>query len=141
MWNHLRTVLCCSTLCFGLAATSAHASESRVSNFLFPCTGGNQAVTYTVSGLGNSVTRLIQGAEISLFENNGGLQYIVFGAQGDPNKVLLTLSFKDNHASNQFTGFLQVTTSATGTVQMTINGASNPGFGQIQGTAIVFFFS
>jgi hypothetical protein len=139
MWNRLQTVLCCSALCFGFAATSAHAAESRVANFLFPCTGANQAVTFNVSGLGSSVNRFIQGAEIALFENNGGLQYVVFSAQGDPNKVLLAMSAKDNRASNQynFSTFV-VQTSPIGTVQMNINGACNTGFGQVQGTAIVF---
>jgi hypothetical protein len=139
MLRHLRTVLGVSAFCFGLAATAANASESRNTNFLFTCDGTNKTINFT-SGLGNNVTRLIQGAEISLFENRGGLQYVILRAGSDPNKQLLTLGGVDNSRSNQFTGFLQVLTSATGTVTFSIDGACNGGFGQVQGNVTVWFF-
>jgi hypothetical protein len=151
MWRHRPwTVLASSLVCCGLAVTSVNASESRNTNFLFACDGQNKTVTFTASNLGNNVTRFIQGAEISLFENrsaitNGvellALQYILLRAQGDPTKQLLTLGSREPGARNQFTGFIQVTTSATGTVNFTIDGACNDGFGQIQGNLTIWFFS
>jgi hypothetical protein len=151
MWRHRPwTVLASSLVCCGLAVTSVNASESRNTNFLFACDGQNKTVTFTASNLGNNVTRFIQGAEISLFENrsaitNGvellALQYILLRAQGDPTKQLLTLGSREPGARNQFTGFIQVTTSATGTVNFTIDGACNGGFGQIQGNLTIWFFS
>ena len=93
----------------------------------------------TTGGLGNNVTRLIQGAAVALFQNSGGLQYILMTAN-DANKTLLNMGLGANNASNQFTGFLQVQTSATGTVDITIDGACNPGAGIVQGNAIVWFF-
>jgi hypothetical protein len=140
MRNHLRTALWLSAFCCGLAASSANASESRNTNFLFACDGTNKTLTFTFGALGNSVTRFIQGSEISLFENRGGLQYVLLRAQSDPNKQLLTLGGRDNSRSDQYQGFIQVTTSATGTVIFTIDGACNGGTGQIQGNVTVWFF-
>ena|SRR2546423_5277436 len=140
MSSHLRTALGVSAF-VGLAATAANAAESRNTNFLFTCDGTNKTINFvTTGGLGNSVTRLIQGAEISLFENRGGLQYVILRAQGDPNKQLLTLGGVDNSRSNQFTGFIPFTTSATGTLTLTIDGACNGGFGQVQGNVTVWIF-
>ncbi len=140
MGNRLLILLVLSALCLGFAVSPAEASESRVANFLFTCDGTNKVFPFTVGGLGNSVTRFIQGAEVILFENHGGLQYILLAAAG-PNRQLVSLSSADNRASNQFTGFLQVTTGPTGDVQFAIQGACNPGAGQVQGTATVWFFN
>jgi len=150
MWSRLGTFLASSALSIGVAVTSVNASESRNTNFLFTCDGQNKTITFTASNLGNNANRFIQGAEISLFENQErvvgninllALQYILLRAQGDPNKQLLTLGSRDPSARNQFTGFIQVTTSATGTVNFTIDGACNGGFGQVQGNVTVWFFS
>jgi hypothetical protein len=140
MLRHLRTVLGVSAFCFGLAATSATAAESRVGNFLFTCDGSNKTINFTAANLGNNVTRFVQGADISLFENRGGLQYIILKAQNDPTKTLLTLGFSDNSRSRDYTfSVFPVTTSATGTVTFTIDGACNGGFGQIQGNLVLVF--
>jgi len=140
MNGRLRTLLGMSALCLGFAVGSAQAAESRTSNFSFSCDGTNKHVVFTTTGgLGNSVTRLIQGAAVALFQNSGGLQYILMTAN-DANKTLLNMGIGANNASNQFTGFLPVTTSATGTVDITIDGACNPGAGIVQGNAIVWFF-
>jgi hypothetical protein len=139
MRNHLRTALWLSAFC-GLAVSSANASESRNTNFLFTCDGTNKTISFTASNLGNSVTRFIQGSEISLFENRGGLQYVILRAQGNPTKQLLTLGGRDNSRSDQYEGFIPVTTSATGTLTFTIDGACNGGFGQVQGNVTVWFF-
>jgi hypothetical protein len=141
MLNHLRTVLGVSAFCLGLAAIAASASETRNSNFAFTCDGTNKTVSFTASGLGNNTNRFIQSAEVALFENRGGLQYVIVRAQGDPNKQLVTLAGSDNSRSNQFTGFYQLTTSATGTVTFTVDGACNGGFGQVQGLVTIGFFS
>ena len=142
MLPNLKTILGMSALCVGLAATTANAAETRNGNFLFTCDGTNKTTTFTASGLGNSVNRFIQGAEVTLFENRGGLQYIILRAQADPNKQLLSLGSADNSRSRDynFSTFV-VLTSATGTVTFTIDGACNGGFGQVQGNFSIIFFS
>jgi hypothetical protein len=140
MGNWIWTLVVLVALWVGFAGSPAGAAESRVGSFTIPCDGANHVVTFTTTGgLGNNVTRLIQGAEVTLFENHGGLQFIFLSAVAD-NRLLLSLSPTDNRASNQFTGFLQVQTSSTGTVNFNVSGACNSGFGQVQGVAIVWFF-
>jgi hypothetical protein len=107
MLTHLRTVLGISALCFGLAATAANASETRSSTFLFTCDGTNKTTSFTVSGLGNNTTRFVQSAEVALFENRGGLQYVIVRLNADANKQLVTIAGTDNSRSNQFTGFYE----------------------------------
>jgi hypothetical protein len=142
MWSHLRTVLGVSAFCFGLAATTANAAETRNLNFLFACDGTNKTINFNATALGVSVNRFIQSAEVSLFENRGGLQYVILRALGDPNKQLLTLGFADNRANNLFiSSLVQVATNAAGNVPFTIDGACNGGTGQIQGNVTITFFS
>jgi hypothetical protein len=135
-----RVLVVLVALWVGFAGSPAEASESRVGSFSFPCDGTNQVVTFTTGGLGNNVTRFIQGAEVTLFENHGGLQSIFLSAVAD-NRVLVSLNPPANRASNQFNGFFPVQTSGTGTVNFSVSGACNSGFGQVQGVAIVWFFS
>jgi hypothetical protein len=92
------------------------------------------------TNLGAAATRFIQGAEISLFENRGGLQYIILRAQGNPNVQLLTMGLADNRVFRDFTGFFSVP-NVGGTIQFTIDGACNGGTGQIQGIVTIAFFS
>jgi hypothetical protein len=139
MWNRLRTIL--GMFCFGFAVTSAQALESRNSNFLFPCDGTNKTVNFNAGTLGATVNRFVVGVEISLFENRGGLQYVILRAQGDPTKQLATLGFVDNRASNIFTSFMALATNAAGNIPFTIDGACNGGFGQVQGNVTIWFFS
>ena len=142
MSSHLRTVLGVSAFCFGLAATAANAADTRNANFLFTCDGTNKTITFTAATLGNSTTRFIQSAEVSLFENRGGLQYVILRALGDPNKQLLTLGFADNRANNLFiSSLVPVATNAAGNVNFTIDGACNGGFGQVQGNVTITFFN
>jgi hypothetical protein len=141
MLPNLKTILGMSALCVGLAATTANAAETRNGNFLFTCDGTNKTTTFTFSGLGISVNRFIQGAEVTLFENRGGLQYVILRAQGLPEKQLLSLGSADNSRSRDYTASLFVTpTSPAGTVTFTIDGACNGGFGQVQGNVSVIFF-
>src|SRR5262249_40502675 len=111
----------------------------RITTFAFFCNGLPQVVTFNASSLGTSASRFIQGAEISLFQNPGGLQYIVLNALSDPAKTLLTLSLSDNHASNQFTGFIQAPLSA-GIMPFSLVGSCTGG-GQVQGLVTIWFFS
>ena len=141
MNGRLCTLLGMSALCVTFAMGSAEARESRTANFSFTCDGLNQHVLLTVGGLGASTTRFIEGAAIALFQNSGGLQYIVFTAN-DANKVLLNMGIGLNNQITQYTASLiPVTTTAAGQFTFTIDGACNPGTGQIQGNAIVWFFT
>jgi hypothetical protein len=83
MRSRLQTVLGLAAFCFGFAATSAQALESRNTNFLFMCDGTNKTINFNAGTLGVSITRFVVGVELSLFENRGGLQYVILRAQGD----------------------------------------------------------
>ena len=140
MLGRVRTLLASSAFCLGLAMSSANAAETRSANFLFACDGTNKLVTLTLGSLGVSTTRFIQHAEVILFENNGGLQYIIVNA--DPVKQLASLGKGDVSRTHAFIASLvPVPTTAAGTITITINGACNPGAGQIQGLLTLDFFS
>jgi hypothetical protein len=140
MWKTVRRLVCASTLCAALAAPSAMASESRLVAFAFACDGSPKAINVTFTGLGTASTRFIQGAEISLFENHGGLQYIVVNVVNDPNRMLITMAGpNENHVYRDFTGFFSVPNTG-GNIGGTITGSCQGG-GQIQGFLKVDFFS
>jgi len=139
MWNSLRTLFGCSTLCLGLAVTSANAAESRIQAFQFPCDGQQKAISFAAAQLGNNVARFIQGAEVSLFEAPPGFQFVILSAAG--NTVLVTLGSKETGRSTQFTASLfQTNTNNVGQVFFSIAGACGGG-GQVQGFATIWFFS
>src|SRR5215831_13599440 len=144
MGTRLATILGASAL-LGFTAISANASETRVANFVLACDGSNKTFHFNATNLGTAASRFIQGAEISLFDTSGTLQYLILraapsGSQPDDTRQLLTLGNRSTHESNQFTGFLQVTTSASGTVALTVDGVCTAP-GQIQGLVTVWFFS
>src|SRR5262245_10927225 len=69
MRNSLRTLLCCSTLCAGLAATSANAAETRTTGFSIPCNGVTQQVLFNATGFAAATTRFVQGTEVAITSN------------------------------------------------------------------------
>ncbi len=140
MRNRLRVLLGLSALYVGFAVSPAEAAETRTGNFLITCDGTNKNTFFTVGGLGNSVNRFIQGVEIILFENHGGLQYVLVSA--GVNKQLVALSAADNSRSRDFNfSLFIVTTDASGNVPIFVAGACNPGAGQVQGTVTIIFFN
>ena len=139
MSNRLRIALGWSALWFGLALAPANASESRISFFTFLCNGQSQVVNFNASALGNSITRLVQGAEISLFQNPGGPGFVAMFINADPNRAILTMPVSDNRAANQFTGFFPYLTSPTGNIVIEVQGFCTGG-GTLQGLATVSFF-
>ena len=139
MRNRLRSVLCWSALFLGFALTSANAAESRLFSFSFICDGQFKLVTLNAGGLGVATTRLVQGAEIAIFDNPDSLSFIVLEALTDPNKTLLLLGKGVRQASRDFTGFFQVPTSPAGIIPFTLAGTCTGG-GVIQGLANIGFF-
>jgi len=138
MWNRLWGIVCGSI--FGIALTvTANASESRTTAFVLPCDGQAKQINFTATGLGAAATRFIQSAEISLFQNQGGLQFILLNANLNPNAVIAQMGLTDNHVSNQFTGFYSVPNNL-GVIPFTITGLCSGG-GQIQGFVTIGFFS
>ena len=139
--SRVKKALVMSAVCFGLTLGSANASESRQSNFLIPCNGANQIVNLTFSNLGTASTRFVQSAEITLFENGGGLQFILIGATNAAGftDVFATLGKGDVSRSNQFTGFYSLP-NIGGSINMNVIGACTGG-GQIQGVVVIGFFS
>src|SRR5262249_54861113 len=99
-----------------------------------------QFVNVTLSGLGNSTTRFIQGAEISLFQKDGALRFVVVAANSDPQRILATLSTNDTRVAHDYVfSLVPVPTSASGTMPLLVNGICTGG-GQVQGIALVTFF-
>lgn len=137
MWNRLMLLL---ALAVPLAAIPAHASETRVNIFTIACDGTNKHVDFIASGLNASVTRFIQGVEVTVIDTRGGLLYVVVRALGDEKKQLITTGPGSTSARAEFTGFFQVTTDASGNVPFTIDAACTPG-GSLQGVVTIGFFS
>ena len=143
-----------AALGFAFAVVPGNAiSVSRETTFLFTCDGTNKTININATGFPIGSTQLVAAAEITLFENRGGLQYIILRAQGDPNKQLLSLGSADTRAQIVYSGFvfippgtntnalISTTANAAGNVPLTIDGACNGGFGQVQGTVTVWFAS
>src|SRR5262249_62204379 len=127
MWKTVRRLVCASSLCAAFAATSAMASESRVVAFAFACDGTPKLINLTFTGLGAAATRFVQGAEISLFENHGGLQYIVVNLLSDPTKTMITMGGpNENRAFRDFTGFYSIP-NVNGTIPGTLTGSCQGG--------------
>jgi hypothetical protein len=141
MLSRVQKALVMSAACFGMTLGSANASETRQSNFLIPCDGTNRVVNLSFSNLGTASTRFVQSAEVTLFENNGGLQFILVGATNSAGftDVFATLGKGDVSRSNQFTGFFSLPNTG-GNITMQVIGACNGG-GQIQGLVVIGFFS
>ena len=137
--NALQTVTGVSAMCLALAATSAEAGSSRAANFAFACDGTNKAVTLSLGGFPASSAQFFLGGEIVLFENNGGLQYVTLVGDADTNKSILSLGKADNSARIALPTFFPTTANASGVVTASIAGACNPGFGQVQGHATIYF--
>jgi hypothetical protein len=143
MWTRLPLVVGLSALGFGLAMMPANAATSRVNNFLFACDGTNKTINITASGFPPNSNQFILGGEVTLFENRGGLQYVILRAEGDPQKQIVSLALDENAARGPASGggvvFFQVTANAAGNIRITLDGACNGGFGQIQGIVAIYF--
>jgi hypothetical protein len=147
MSNHLRRALALSALCFGLAAAPANALTSRSTNFLFGCEGLAKHVNLNFGNFGVGSAQEVLGAQIALFDNKtegasgrSAIQYIILRVGGDPQKQLLIMGILQNSAQAlfPFDGY-QVNADAQGQVLITLDGACNGGFQQIQGNVTVFF--
>ena len=143
MRKSLYTLLCGSALCVGMVASSVNASESRTVTFSVPCSGSDQLVNFTATGLGTASTRFIQGAEVALFQFPQGMQYLVLAAAPSSgptdHDTLLLMGQKDSHVSRDYTGFYSIPNNA-GSIAFTIHAACNSG-DQMQGIVKVEFFS
>jgi len=138
MWKPW-TILCLSLLGLGLAALPARAVETRIQSFSLACDGHTKTFAYNATGFAASVSRLMQGADVALSETRGGINFLRFQMGAGATRVLLELGHNQVSARAQMTGFMQVTTSAAGTVPFRVIGSCNGG-GAIQGFATVFFF-
>jgi len=139
MWNPVRTLLCCFTLCAGLAVTSADASETRVFSFHLPCTGDTQVVFLDATSLGPAATRFVQGSEIAIIDNPNALQYLFLRALSGSNSTFLTLGVGQRHAFHDYTGFFSLP-NVSGTVSFGLFGACSGG-GLVTGIVVIQFFS
>ena len=143
MWSRLGALLCWSTLCFALALANANASESRIFYFALPCDGTQKTLDFQITGLAASTSRFIQGAELSTFEDANALLFAYVQVLGTAvNSPLVTLGQANSHASNQFTGFYSVTTTASGIINFALVGACSAATAPfVQGFLLISLFS
>jgi hypothetical protein len=142
MRSRLGALLCWSTLCFALALANANASESHIFYFAISCDGTQKTQNFQITGLAASTNRFIQGAEISTFEDANALQYAIVESVGTAsNNTLVTLGQAHSHASNQFTGFYSVTTSASGILNFRVSGVCSTPAPFVQGFVTISLFS
>lgn len=139
MLNSLPTLLCCSTLCAALAATSASASETRITGFSVPCTGTTQVINFNTTGLGTASSRFVQGTEISITNNPDALRFLFLGANVGSFSTLLTLGVAQRHAFHDYTGFYSLP-NVQGVIPFVLFGACSGG-GTVDGIAVIQFFS
>jgi hypothetical protein len=134
--------MCLSLLALGFTVSPATAAESRIQEFSLGCDGTERTIIFTATGLGNSVTRLVQGAEVSLtgVKSAGRLQRLRIQVAGTPTKTFLTLGSGEVSARNQFTGFFQVTTDATGNAVFEIIAACKSSKKPLEGIVVLSFF-
>ena len=136
--NRLQALVGASAVCLALATTPANAGSSRVTNFQFPCDGSNKQVNLSLPGFAPG-SQFILGGEIILYENNGGLQYVVLIGEANLQKTIVSLGKADNSARIALPTFFQVTADGSGNVIITVAGACNAGAGQVQGRATIYF--
>ena len=140
MWNRpSTTILCASALWLGLAGLPAQAAETRVKDFTLTCDSTIRNIVFTVTGFAASVTRLVQGAAVAVYRPQGGLKFLRLEAAGDPTKTFLVMGLNEVSARVDLTGFIPVSTTASGNVAVQIIAACTGG-GTLQGTAVIYFF-
>lgn len=148
MFRKGRAILGVAAVWLGLTVMPANAVQTRIFNFLFACDGTNKSVPLTATTLPASTTLLIVATELVLFENQGALQYVLVAPNGDRTKQLANMGLPPSarqsgggdHVFNQSPyGLASVTSNAAGNVSIAIDGACNPGFGQVQGTVTMWF--
>ncbi len=139
MSTRMRSVLGLSALCIGLAVTPANAGSARSANISFACDGTNKHIDLNLGGFPASSTQFILGGEIIIFENHGGLQYIILRGEANSNKHVLGIGTGGADTRIAMPTFYQVTATAAGNVLVGIDGACNPGFGQIQALVSIYF--
>jgi hypothetical protein len=141
-------VLGLATVCSALAVMPANAVSTRIANFLFQCNGQSQTTSFNFGALPPNTNLLIVATELVLFENQGGLQFVLLSVNGDRTRQLATMGLPatarqaggGDHVFNQSPyGLASATTNATGQVRIQVDGACNGGFGNLQGTATVWF--
>jgi hypothetical protein len=143
MGNRVRALTVLTVLGVGFAVTPADAvsfGESRFFTFAIPCDGTSKQVLATVTGLGPSTTRSIEGAQVALIQYNPGQDYVLLSVSGIANRTLLSLGATDTRAANYYrVSFFEVTTDASGNVKFVVAGACQAGAGTVRGSATVVF--
>jgi hypothetical protein len=140
MWTRLPLIVALSLLGVAPAEMHAEAAESRVGVVSIACDGGNKHISFNATTLGNSVTRFIQGGEVSLIGTPGALLYMVVRAQDDETKQIMTVGPGAAREGSALTGFIQVATNGVGSVPIAVDAACRPGAGQLQALVTVYFF-
>jgi hypothetical protein len=140
MWTRLPLIVALSLLGVAPAVMQADASESRVGILSIACDGTNKHVSFNATALGNSVTRLIQGGEVTVIGTPGALAYVVVRALGDEKKQVITLGTGSTSARIDFTGFIQAATDASGQMPIAVDAACIPGAGSVQAIVTVYYF-
>ena len=145
MFKNLRVILGLSALWLGVAAIPAIGAVSKIGNTGItdlPCTGLNVTSIVTLSGFPASSSQNIFAAEIFLFENRGGLQYIFVRVGGDPTKELVGMGLgAESRAFNRLSEFtpIPVTANAAGQIFVAVDAACAAPGTRLQATVTVWF--
>lgn len=141
MWTRLAAALALSAVSLALAVMPADAALSQVGILTIACDGTNQHLTFSATGLGVSVNRFIQAAEVSVIDSRGALLYMVVRAQGDDMKQIITMGSRATLTRADFiSSLIQVPTNAQGQVPFAVDAGCLPG-APILAIVTVYFFS
>ena len=147
MRKGLWTTLAASALCFGLMALPASAGQSRTTSFTFTCDGQFKQTTVPFTGFTPNQANNVLGGRINMFQQQGGLQFVILGVSGTPNANIAILggggSPTDHGNNNTDTNFtnvsLPVTSDGAGVIRVDILGSCLGGAGARAGFATVYF--
>src|SRR5262245_38316576 len=79
-------------LAFALSALPARAAETRVGMLTLTCDGTLRHEQFVAANLGASVARFIQGAEVTVVDQKGKIDYLLVRVAGNEERQLLCSS-------------------------------------------------
>ncbi len=143
MWTRLPSIVTLSILGVAAAAMPVDAAESRVGILSIACDGTTKHGSFNATALappGPSVTRFIQGGEVSLIGAPGALLFMMVRALDDDTKQIMTVGPGSPREGAALTGFIQAQTNGIGSIPISVDAACSPGAGSLTAIVTVYFF-
>jgi hypothetical protein len=123
----LALVLGSTALAFALSAAPADASSSRVATLSLTCDGTVRHESFNADGFAASTNLLIQGADVTVVDRKGKLEYLLVRAGGSDHLQILSMGPRMTQASIALTGFFGVMSDASGNVLITVDAVCRKG--------------